>query len=95
MLRDNPDTLQGIATNEQILKARMALTYTGRHETPTEVDHSRNRNYVRPQKRSQIRRVNTIKCWRCGQEGHLLKDCRVQNVTRPSAGHGRSRNRNK
>ena len=35
ILRDNPDTLQGIATNEQILKARMALTYTGRHETPT------------------------------------------------------------
>ena len=97
ILRDNPDTLQGaigIATNEQNLRARVGLTHTGRHETPMEVDHSRNRNYVRPQNRPQVRRVNTIKCWGCGQEGHILKDCRAQEVNRPSAGHGRSKIRN-
>ena len=46
ILRDRPNTLRGaisIATNEQNLRARVALSHSVRNEQPMEVGHSRNR----------------------------------------------------
>lgn len=88
LLRDRADTLQGatgVATNEQNLRARVALSHGGRIEMPMEIDHSRNRQYNR-----QGRHVNVVKCWNCGREGHVIKDCRAKEVNRHAMGHGKS-----
>ena len=93
ILRDRPNTLQGaisIATNEQNLRARVALSHPVRNEQPMEVDHSRNRRFFRPHQNN--RQINAVKCWKCGQEGHILRDCRSEQThrqNRPSVGHGR------
>lgn len=107
ILRDQPATLQGaiaIATNEQNLRARVSMSGLGRsgvdthvRGTPMEVDHSRGQRYF--QYKNRERRVNevnstdrkVVKCWGCGQLGHILRDCRAENVNKPPMGHGRSR----
>ncbi|MCG7878548.1 MAG: zinc finger domain-containing protein [Candidatus Thiodiazotropha taylori] len=98
ILRDHPDTLQaaiGVATNEQNLRARVNMSH--RTNEPMEVDHSRGQRF-RP--RNRFNRVNTvnngsnrsIRCWHCGQEGHVIRDCKVKEQgNRPAMGHGRSR----
>ena len=98
ILRDRPDTLQGaisIATNEQNLRARGALSHLAEMKHLwREVDHSGNRRFFRSQ---QNRHVNAIKCWKCGQEGHRIKDCKCEETNRqnrPPFGHGTSRFRN-
>lgn len=92
ILRDRPDTLQAalsIATNEQNLRARVALSRPSRSETPMEVDHSRDRKFFK----SKYKKVNTVICWKCGQEGHILRDCRSEKVHKRPVGHGRSESR--
>ena len=98
ILRDHPDTLQaaiGVATNEQNLRARVNMSH--RSSEPMEVDHSRGQRF-RP--RNRFNRVSTVndgsnrpvRCWHCGQEGHVIRDCKVkQQRNRPAMGHGRSR----
>lgn len=98
ILRDHPDTLQaaiGVATNEQNLRARVNMSH--RTTEPMEVDHSRGQRF-RP--RNRFNRVSTvnngsnrpIRCWHCGQEGHVIRECRVKEQgNRPAMGHGRSR----
>lgn len=66
--------------------------------TPMEVDHSRGQRF---RYQNKFRRVNTtqantqnkrkVRCWNCGQEGHIIRDCKVerQQQPRPSMGHGR------
>lgn len=85
ILRDRPDTLQGaisIATNEQNLRARVALSHSSRQETPMEIDHSRNKRFRH--------NVNTVRCWKCGKEGHVIKDCKIKEFSGPPMGHGRN-----
>ena len=82
ILRDRSDTLQGaisIATNEQYLRARVALTHPVRNEQPMEVDHARIRSFFRPQ---QNRQVNAVKCWKCGQEDHISRDYKCEEIKR-------------
>ena len=55
-----------------------------------EVDHSRNRRFFRPHQNN--RQINAVKCWKCGHEGHILRDCRSEQThrqNRPSVGYGR------
>ena len=69
ILRDRPNMLQGaisIATNEQNLRARVALSHPVRNEQPMEVDHSRNWRFFRPHQNN--RQINAVKCWKCGQD---------------------------
>ena len=83
ILRNRPNTLQGaisIATNEQNLRARVALSHQVRNEQPMEVDHSRNRRFFSPQQNN--RQINAVKCWKCGHEGHILRDCRSEQTHR-------------
>lgn len=105
ILRDQPDTLQGaiaIATNEQNLRTRVQMSHGSaqRKETPMEVDHSRGQKF-KFQNRNRYNRVNTaqsgtlVKCWNCGERGHISRDCKKQvQQNRPSMGHGRPRLQN-
>ena len=46
--------------------------------------------FFRPHKNN--RQINAVKCWKYGQEGHILRDCRSEQThrqNRPSVGHGR------
>lgn len=99
ILRDQPDTLQGavlVATNEMNLRARVQLSHsTSSKETPMEVDLSRGQKY---KFRNRFHKVNTtqanrppIKCWNCGQAGHISRDCKKTEQNRPPLGHGRPR----
>ena len=83
ILRDIPNTLQGaisIATNEQNLRARVELSHPVRNEQPMGVDHSRNRRFFKPHQNN--RQLNAVKCWKCGHEGHILRDCRSEQTHR-------------
>ena len=102
IFRDQPDTLQGavvIATNEQNLRARVQLShsYTTVKETPMEIDHSRVRSSDTKKRFNRISSVeNTqsrrpIRCWNCGQEGHISRECRKKEQNGPQMGHGRPR----
>lgn len=103
ILRDRPDNLQaaiGLATNEQNLRARVNMSHTKTEPEPMEVDHSRGQRF-RPNRQTRFNTVNStvhnrsnrpLKCWHCGKEGHVIRECRLkQQGGRPSAGHGRSR----
>ena len=102
IFRDQPDTLQGavvIATNEQNLRARVQLShsYTTAKETPMEIDHSRGQKF---RYKNRFNRINSaentqsrrpVRCWNCGQEGHISRECRKKEQNRPPMGHGRPR----
>jgi hypothetical protein len=102
ILRDRPDNLQnaiGIATNEQNLRARVAMSAFSRVDTrgtPMEVDHSRGQKY-----QHKFHRVNevqssrsSVKCWACGELGHVIRECRSEKRANRPMGHGRSFNQN-
>lgn len=105
ILRDQPNTLQGAvgtATNEQNLRARVQLShnYATTKETPMEVDHSRGQKFRYQNRFNRVNStVNTqpnrpIRCWNCGQAGHISRDCRNKEQNRPPLGHGRPRVQN-
>ena len=101
ILRDLPDTLQGavvIATTEQNLKNRVQLSHnTTQKETPMEIDHSRGQKF---RYKNRFNRINSaentqsrrpVRCWNCGQEGHISRKCRKKEQNRPPMGHGKPR----
>ena len=101
ILRDLPDMLQGavvIATTEQNLRNRVQLSHnTTQKETPMEIDHSRGQKF---RYKNRFNRINSaentqsrrpVRCWNCGQEGHISRECRKKEQNRPSMGHGRPR----
>ena len=62
-----------------------------------EVDHSRGQRF-RPRNRfNWVSTVNNrsnrpIRYWHCGQEGHVIRECKVKEQgNRLAMGHGRSR----
>ena len=105
VLRDHPDTLQaaiGLCTNEQNLRARVNMSHSRSTLEPMEVDHSRGQRFRSNNRPNRFSRVNAVdngsrrpvRCWHCGQEGHVIKECRVkQQGIRPAVGHGRGRER--
>lgn len=99
ILRDEPDTLQGavaIATNEQNLRMRVSMSHNnwqGPHNrtTPMEVDLSRGHRYRPNNRRVNSTQNKSIKCWACGEVGHISRDCKKEETNRKNMGHGRSR----
>lgn len=104
ILRDQPNTLQGavgIATNEQNLRVRVQMSHhnysSNNTHTPMEVDHSRGQRF---KFRNRFNSVNStvnaqaqrqVKCWHCGMLGHISRDCKKKEQSRPPMGHGRPR----
>ena len=105
ILRNQPDTLQGaiaVATNEHSLRARVQMSHhsqaSNNNHTPMEVDHSSGQRF---KFKNRFNRLNSAintqasrpnKCWHCGQEGHIGRDCRnKEQQNRPPVGHGRLR----
>lgn len=106
ILRDQPDTLQGAVatcTNEQNLRTRVQMSHQGSNSmhTPMEVDHFRGQRF---KFKNRFNRVNSaintqanrpIRCWNCGQEGHISRDYRnKEQQSRPPRGHDRPRVQN-
>lgn len=103
ILRDHPETLQaaiGLATNEQNLRARVNMSHTTTTPEPMEIDHSRGQRFQR-NRPNRFTRINSaaqngssrpIRCWHCGKEGHVIRDCRFKQQGVPTVGHGRSNN---
>ena len=98
ILRDQPDTLQGAVatcTKEQNLRTRVQMSRHGSYSahTPMEVDHSRGQRYKYGDKLKKVNSTSNrpIKCWTCGQMGHISRDCRAKEERRPPIGHGQSR----
>ena len=105
ILRDQPDTLQGavaICTNEQNLRTRVQMSYhdSNNSHTPMEVDHSRGQRFKFKNKFNRVNStLNTetqrqIRCWHCGMLGHISRDCKNKQQSRPPMGHGRPRVQN-
>ena len=98
ILRDQPDTLQGAVvtcTNEQNLRTRVQMSRHGSYSThtPMEVDHSRGQRYKYGDKFKKVNSTSNrpIKCWTCGQMGHISRDCTAKEERIPPMGHGQSR----
>ena len=105
ILRDQPDTLQGavaIFTSEQNLRTRVQMSHhdSNNNHTPMEVDHSRGQRF---KFKNKFNRVNStfntetqrqIRCWHCGMLGHISRDCKNKQQSRPPMGHGRPRVQN-
>ena len=97
ILRDQPDTLQGAVatcTNEQNLQTRVQVARHGSYSThtPMEVDHSRGQRYKYGDKFKKVNTSNRpIKCWTCGQMGHISRDCKAKEERRLPMGLWQSR----
>ena len=105
ILRDQPDTLQGavaICTNEQNLRTKVQMSHhdSNNSHTPMEVDHSRGQRFKFKNKFNRVNStLNTetqcqIRCWHCGMLGHISRDCKNKQQSRPPMGHGRPRVQN-
>ena len=96
ILREQPNTLQGAVattTNEQNLRARVQMSHQGSNvPILMEVDHSQGQQY----KFNRFKKINSTqnrpsRCWTCGQMGHISRDCRTNEKSKPPMGHGQSR----
>lgn len=103
ILRRHPETLEhavAIATDESNLRQRVLCGRVPdiRQEEPMDVSHMRPVRCFKCHKTGhkapdckQVRVVTkpTPVCWRCGQEGHIIRECRSEPKPRPPRGHGR------
>ena len=98
ILRDAPKALQtaiAICTNEQNLRARVSMSGPWRTDTretrgtPMEVDHSRGKSYYKKSRVNEVRTSKQVKCWACGELGHVIRDCKSEKSTNKPMGHGR------
>ena len=89
-----------VATNEQTVGLMRRchtsnLTQNTQHaqHTPMEVDNSRGQRFKARPRYNQVNRSleSQVRCWRCGQTGHIGQDCKAEDVRRPPRGHGRPR----
>ena len=104
ILRDQHATLQGavaVATNEQNLRPCVQMShhsgYTStqhmqhtRHTT-MEVDHSSGQRFKNRTRFNKVNSSTQVRCWRCGQTGHISRDCKAEDIRRQPMDHGRPR----
>ena len=87
-----------VATNEQSV-GLMGRCHTSNHtqntqhaqHTPMGVDNSRGQRFKARPRYNQVNRSleSQVRCWRCGQTGHISQDCKAEDVRRTPMGHGR------
>ena len=57
-----------------------------------EADRSRGQRF---KNRLRFNKVNStqaqVRCWHCGQTGHISRECKAEDIRRAPMGHGRSR----
>ena len=84
----------GLATNEENLRKRVNMSksfgsYNSNNvQTRMEVDHARGQKFNKKIPRVQIVRERKLKCWNCGEEGHISRDCEKERDDKPPMGHG-------